>query len=102
MRHYDGSFNGERARARMQRDGYICAFENSYHSDNVPPVVKAAPERDGWAIRRAIKKWAKAEGYTDVIPFRATDYLPDLHGSFVYEAWVPLNEWQAKKGICHD
>lgn len=99
MRWYDGAYRPEQARQQMQRDGYVCAFVDTYGDgyEHVPQVVKDAPDRDGWAKRRAIKAWAKARGLTDVIPFRATDYLPDLHGKFVYEAWVKIDEWNAAR-----
>lgn len=99
MRHYDGSNRGVEARSRMQLDGYVCAFEDTYGESYkyVPKIVKDAPDNDGWAKRRAIKAWAKEQGFTDVIAFRATDYLRDLHGNFVYEAWVKIDEWNAAR-----
>lgn len=87
MRNYDGVHACQTTRREIERAGYVCAFTTLFSDSSCPTEVLKC-KHDGWAIRRAMKAWAKSQGVEDYRIFRATDYLRDLHGSATYEMFV--------------
>lgn len=88
MRNYNGVHACQPLRSAIENSGYVQKYTTMYNDNCAPDVVRAAWDAGGWAVRRAIKAWAKSEGISDYVIFRATDYLRDLHGRSVYEVYI--------------
>ena len=66
----------------------------TFTDNNCPKDFEFPPKDDGWAMRRAIKKWIEGHpaifGDKDWKIVRANGYWRDLYGDYVYEIWIKV------------
>ncbi len=74
----------------LEEEGYKRYEAFTYNE--CPKDFEFPPTNDGWAMRRAIKKWIGEHPNIfcdkDYKIARANGYWRDLHGNYVYEVWI--------------